>query len=221
MIKKENISYENYAQNILIQCPLCKQKKILKIPIQIIDQNKQLTTISVPSGLVCKHSFQLFVDKNYKVRGYQKVDFELSRMEFYEDTIESIKSKGTQGGKKNSILNILSFSQDLIKLLRDYVDGNEILGSSLFTIEGKILYSSLPLKTLFNTIREFEVRNEKNLIMVKKYFLVLENDQKIFSQFIQIGSVSLIITLIFSNTVRLGMGDLYLKEIIKKIQELK
>lgn len=221
MIKKEIISYENYTQNILIQCPLCKQKKILKIPIQIIDQNKQLTTISVPSGLVCKHSFQLFVDKHYKVRGYQKVDFELSRVEFYEDTIEYIKSKGSQGGKKNSILNLLSFSQDLIKLLRDYVDGNEILGSSLFTIEGKILYSSLPLKTLFNTIREFEVRNEKNLIMVKKYFLVLENDQKIFSQFIQIDNVSLIITLIFSNTVRLGMGDLYLKEIIKKIQELK
>ena len=220
MIKEETINYENYTQNVLIQCPLCKQKKILKIPFQIIDQSKQLTTVSIPSGLVCKHSFQLFVDKNYKVRGYQKVDFELSRMEFYEDTIESLGPKGTQE-KKMTFFNTLSFSQDLVKLLRNYVDGNEILGSSLFTVEGKVLYSSLPLKTLYNTIREFEVRNEKNLIMVQKYFLVLENDQKVFSQFIQIGNLSFIITLIFSKTVRLGMGDLYLKEIIKKIQGLK
>ncbi|MFX1312512.1 MAG: hypothetical protein ACFFHD_07845 [Promethearchaeota archaeon] len=221
MIKKENIGYENYTQNVLIQCPLCNQKKILKIPFQIINQNKQLTTVSVPSELVCKHTFQLFVDKNFKVRGYQKVDFELSRMEFYEDTIDSLGFKGTQEKKKNSLFNMLSFSQDLIRLLRNCVDGNNILGSSLFTLEGKVLYSSLPLKTLFNTIREFEVRNEKNLIMVKKYFLVLENDQKIFSQFIQISNLSLIITLIFSDAVRLGMGDLYLKEIIKKIQQLK
>ncbi|MFX1573705.1 MAG: hypothetical protein ACFFB0_13225 [Promethearchaeota archaeon] len=221
MINKENIGYENYTQNVLIQCPLCNQKKILKIPFQIINQNKRLTTVSVPSGLVCKHTFQLFVDKNFKVRGYQKVDFELSRIEFYDDTIESLEFKGTQEKNKNSFFNMLSFSQDLIRLLRNYVDGNNILGSSLFTLEGKVLYSSLPLKTLFHTIREFEVRNEKNLIMVKKYFLVLENDQKIFSQFIQISNVSLIITLILSNTVRLGMGDLYLKEIIKKIQQLK
>ena len=37
----------------------------------------QLTTISIPKDTVCKHHFQAFVDKQFRIRGYQKVDFEL------------------------------------------------------------------------------------------------------------------------------------------------
>ena len=44
-------------------------------------QNQHLTTVSIPFGLVCNHSFNAFFDKNFKVRGYQKVDYELSEME--------------------------------------------------------------------------------------------------------------------------------------------
>jgi len=113
-----------------------------------------------------------------------------------------------------------SISQNVIELLRNSVDGEEILGSALFTLEGQVLYSSLLLSTLFNTIKEFEVRNEKNLIQAKKYFLVLANNQKIFSQYIEFDDLSLIITLIFSDSVRLGMGDLLLRNLIKKMQKL-
>ena len=201
-------------------CPKCQTKKIINVPIKIINQSKQLTTVSVPLGLICNHSFQAFIDKNFKVRAYQKVDFELSRIEFYENTIDSLVSKELNE-KNPSNFSSLGFFQDIINFLRNCVDDIEILGSSLFTVEGKVLYSSLPLKTLCNTIREFEVRNEQNLIMVKKYFLVLENEQKMFSQFIQIDNLSLIVTLIFSKSVRLGMGDLLLKEIVKKIKLLK
>jgi hypothetical protein len=201
-------------------CPKCQTKKIINVPIKIINQSKQLTTVSVPLGLICNHSFQAFIDKNFKVRAYQKVDFELSRIEFYENTIDSLVSKELNE-KNPSNFNSLGFFQDIINFLRNCVDDIEILGSSLFTVEGKVLYSSLPLKTLCNTIREFEVRNEQNLIMVKKYFLVLENEQKMFSQFIQIDNLSLIVTLIFSKSVRLGMGDLLLKEIVKKIKLIK
>lgn len=201
-------------------CPKCQTKKIINVPIKIINQSKQLTTVSVPLGLICNHSFQAFIDKNFKIRAYQKVDFELSRIEFYENTINSLASKELDE-KTPPNFSSLGFFQDIINFLRNCVDDIEILGSSLFTVEGKVLYSSLPLKTLCNTIREFEVRNEQNLIMVKKYFLVLENEQKIFSQFIQIDNLSLIITLIFSKSVRLGMGDLLLKEIVRKIKLIK
>ncbi|MFX1307967.1 MAG: hypothetical protein ACFFDG_14260, partial [Promethearchaeota archaeon] len=34
-------------------------------------------TMSIAKGLVCEHQFQAFVDKNFQVRGYQRVDFEL------------------------------------------------------------------------------------------------------------------------------------------------
>ena len=57
-------------------CPSCKATKVLEFPSSVINGAKQLTTISLPKGLICPHHFQAFVDKNFMVRGYQKVDFE-------------------------------------------------------------------------------------------------------------------------------------------------
>ncbi|HUS51539.1 MAG TPA: hypothetical protein VMZ91_15320, partial [Candidatus Paceibacterota bacterium] len=59
-------------------CPVCKTRKELKIPKVIINEARQLTTVSIPKGLVCEHHFQAFVDKNFVIRGYQKVDFEIA-----------------------------------------------------------------------------------------------------------------------------------------------
>ena len=73
---RDNTSNLNDASDVLFICPICKSRKELPISKSVINQSKQLTTISIPSGLCCKHSFQAFVDKNFKVRGYQKVDFE-------------------------------------------------------------------------------------------------------------------------------------------------
>ncbi len=56
-------------------CPVCKSKKLLEIPNFVIAESKYLTTISIAKGLVCKHQFQAFVDKQFQVRGYQRVDF--------------------------------------------------------------------------------------------------------------------------------------------------
>ncbi len=219
MLQGKEIQNGSDIRSVNIECPICRKKKKLNIPQKIINQSKQLTTVSVPSGLVCEHNFQSFIDKNFQIRGYQKVDFELSRMEFYQDKFDTEESEEPRSLEK-SALPKSSISQNVIEILRNCVDSKEILGSALFTLEGQVLYSSLLLSTLFNTIREFEVRNEKNLIQVKKYFLVLANNQKIFSQYIELDNLSLIITLIFSDSIRLGMGDLLLRNLIKKIQKL-
>ncbi|MBD3195282.1 MAG: hypothetical protein GF317_09520 [Candidatus Lokiarchaeota archaeon] len=65
--------------SISFVCPVCKEKKELEFPKSAVDQAKNLTTISIPKGLICKHHFQAFVDKNYIVRGYQKVDYQFKR----------------------------------------------------------------------------------------------------------------------------------------------
>ena len=65
--------------NVQLTCPTCKSKKELKLPESILNQSGQLTTISVPNGLVCNHHFQAFVDQQFKVRGYQRVDFEIKQ----------------------------------------------------------------------------------------------------------------------------------------------
>jgi len=62
---------------ISVNCPICNANKELNFPYSIINDAKQLTTVSIPSNLVCEHHFQMFIDKNFKVRGYQKVDFEI------------------------------------------------------------------------------------------------------------------------------------------------
>lgn len=74
--RNENISTLNEYMKIQFMCPVCKSKKILKVPKSVINQAKQLTTMSIAKGLVCEHQFQAFIDKNFNVRGYQKVDFE-------------------------------------------------------------------------------------------------------------------------------------------------
>jgi hypothetical protein len=65
-------------QKVKFTCPVCKINKELKIPKSIINKARQLSTVSIPKGLVCSHHFQAFVDKNFAIRGYQKVDFEVA-----------------------------------------------------------------------------------------------------------------------------------------------
>jgi len=70
------ISELNEYSKVKLTCPVCKINKVLKFPKSVINKARQLTTISLPKGLICDHHFQAFVDKNFIVRGYQKVDFE-------------------------------------------------------------------------------------------------------------------------------------------------
>lgn len=217
MIESENLAVPEEYRTIIVICPTCSTKKDLKIPSKIINQAKQLTTVSIPSGAVCEHSFQSFVDKNFKVRGYQKVDFEFSHMEFYESGSDETAVTDDHTAQLSS----QQLFQDIIKLLRSYVDDREILGSGIFTVDGHILYSSLPSTTLFSIMKEFEVRSEKKLSSLKKMYLELENDQKICSNYIQIQNMRFALVLFFSQTVKLGMGNLYLNDLVKKIRKLE
>ncbi|MGV9172006.1 MAG: hypothetical protein ACOC44_09525 [Promethearchaeia archaeon] len=211
--EKPNAIEMNYEE-ILVVCPVCQEKKQLKIPARIVSESKQLTTVSIPQGLHCDHTFQLFVDKNFKVRGYQKVDFELSKIEFYEESTE-----GSEDDEVSKFVSLPIF-KEIIGLLRDYVDNVQVLGSAIFTVKGKVLYSSLPDNELFDTIKEFKVRNEENLINIKKMFLELENKRKVFSKYMTIKEMKFILILLFAPQVKLGLGNLFVRELVKKIQKL-
>jgi hypothetical protein len=213
MIEAENLIERESYRDINIVCPSCKSKKDLKIPTKVINQAKQLTTVSIPSGAVCNHGFQAFVDKNFVVRGYQTVDFDFSHMEYFE-------CSDTDSADPNDLCSLPLF-QEIIALLRSFVDDKEILGSGMFTIDGHILYSSLPSNTLFSIIKEFEVRSERKLSNLKKMYLELENNQKICANYIEIQEMRFAIVLFFSHLVKLGMGNLYLNDLVKKIRKLE
>lgn len=202
---------------MLIRCPECKIQKKLKIPSKILKQSENVTTIGIPSETICEHSFQAFVDRFSSVRGYQVVDFEFPRMEYYESRVIEGEQK-----EENSFSNFTSLPlfQDIINFLRGCVDDREILGSAIFTVEGKVLYSSIPHSTLFNTIREFEVRNENKLHSIIKMFLELRNHQKVCSEYIKIQGKEFILILIFSESVNFGIGNMFIKDIVKELQKL-
>ncbi len=99
---KNNISFD--TSKVEFVCPVCKTKKLLDVPKSVIAEAKQLTTMSIAKGLVCDHQFQAFVDKQFQVRGYQRVDFE------FESKTSQEKNSNSRNSKKNED----DFFKDLI-----------------------------------------------------------------------------------------------------------
>lgn len=209
----KHFNQEENIKTIRIICPECSNQKLLKVPSKIINQCNNVTTISVPSGIVCSHNFQLFVDKFFAIRGYQLADFEFPKIEYYES---SFKNEAQQDNSDANLPSSPKF-QEIINLLRRSVDDREILGSAIFTTEGKVLYTSIPHKALLNTIREFEIRNEKHVHSVSKMFLELKNQQKVCSENLKIQGIEFILVLVFSEYVNFGIGNMLLKEIVKQL----
>ena len=216
-ITEEKVSQKELFEKVLIICPKCKTKKKLKVPSKIINQSEGVITISIPAGFICEHSFQAFVDKFSAVRGYQVVDFEFPKLEYYESRVIEEEQKERDDLSKFASLPLF---QDIINLLRGCVDDREILGSAIFTVEGKVLYSSIPHSTLFNTIREFEVRNEKKLHRIIKMFLELRNHQKVCSEYIEIQGIEFILILIFSESVNFAIGNMHLRDLARKLKTM-
>jgi hypothetical protein len=95
-----------FKKKISISCPVCKKRGIVEIPLSIIKENKPLTTISIPKGELCDHHFQIFIDRNYAIRGFQKVDFELKEL----NTLDTQNSKNNK--KDENCHQITQISQD-------------------------------------------------------------------------------------------------------------
>ncbi len=215
--KNQELSQEDLYKKVFIICPECKTHSNLKIPLKIINQSQHIITISIPTGLICDHNFQAFVDKDCAVRGYQLGDFEFSKIEYIESReIDGIQEENDDISEFTSLL----LFQDIINLLRDSVDDREILGCAIFTTDGKVIYSSIPHNTLLNTIKEFEVRKEKKLHSIIKMLLELKNHQKVCSEYIEIHDREFILVILFSHIVNFAIGNMFLRNIVKKIIEL-
>jgi hypothetical protein len=114
-------------KKLSISCPICKTKKVIEVPQSIFESAKQLTTISIPKGKICEHHFQIFIDKNYKVRGFQKVDYELNdqqdstinQIELDEEEIHVVLNEKTQRRKSMSLKEIYEEFWEYININND------------------------------------------------------------------------------------------------------
>ena len=204
-------------ENVLLRCPKCETQKKIKVPSKVITQSVTVITIGIPVGLICEHSFQAYVDQHSNVRGYQVVDFLIPKTEYFQS--DMLKNEQEEIDNPDSFTKLPLF-QDLINLLRNCVDDREILGSAVFTTKGNVLYSSISHNTLIDTIREFEVRNKEKLHSITKMFLELKNHQKVCSEYLEIHNLEVILVLIFSEIVNFAIGNMYLKDVVKKIEKL-
>ncbi|MFX1278038.1 MAG: hypothetical protein ACFFA3_01380 [Promethearchaeota archaeon] len=208
----ETSEIEEY-RDLPLKCPICETSRRLSLPIKFFNQSSQIATITIPNGMVCEHKFQVFFDKSLIVQRYQVLDFEFSHLEYHESNMAEDPENITQFAHS-------PFIQDIVTILRSNVDDREILGTAIFTNKGKVIYASVPPNSLFDIIKEFEVRREKQLPDIDKIFLELKNRQKICSENIEVQNKELILILIFSEKVNFGMGSMLIRDIKKKIENI-
>ncbi len=64
-------------KKVLVICPQCEKRGEILIPEGVTKGNKGMSTVLVRAGVICPHSYQVFLDKHCEVRGYQRTDYEV------------------------------------------------------------------------------------------------------------------------------------------------
>ena len=144
------------TQKIQIICPICKTRDLIGVPKRELNKSSHLTTISIQKGLICPHHFQVFVDKNLQIRGYQKVDFELNN-----ENSRKLRN-GVKAFKQNKELN-----KDIFK---SPVESNDLL----------------KFKENVNKFQEIVKEKKKKTMkeLYDEFWEFIEEDNKIFQNFI-------------------------------------
>jgi hypothetical protein len=109
----------------------------------------------------------------------------------------------------------------IVDLFNKLMFENEILGAALFSINGKVIFSSLPNEILLSSLKELEIRH----IVANEYsltFYSLENNEKVFSKIINIPWKldPLLIVVLYESSVPLGMAEVNIEKITKAIQNI-
>ncbi len=59
-------------------CPLCSAVRQVELPVEFnLKTQSNLLTVQIPVGTVCNHTFLAFIDRNFAVRGYQRIDYNM------------------------------------------------------------------------------------------------------------------------------------------------
>ena len=138
----------NEYSDVKIECPVCKSSKVMKFPKSVINKARHLTTISLPKGLICDHHFQAFLDKNFAVRGYQKVDFE------FESKKDQKKHEDIQlfSGNENELFDHLIVEGNYVGYRPDVKKSNIMKQKSN---DSKKLENKRSLKEIYDEFWEF------------------------------------------------------------------
>lgn len=155
------------------------------------------------------HEFKDFLE-NHEVESYEMIE----NSEF-DSKIDSIITGDEE------LISSQPLYKKIIDLFNTLMFENEILGAALFSINGKVIFSSLPNEILLSSLKELEIRH----IVANEYamtFYSLENDQKVFSRIINIPwkLEPLLIVILYESSIHLGMCEVNLEKITKAIENI-
>ena len=184
--------------------------KIYKEYIFVILSDSSASLLFVQSRLLTlTEIFEEFIRSN-EVEEYQEI-----QNAYFDDQINKTIS-GQEEMRTSQPLY-----RKIVELITNLVFENEILGAALFSINGNVIYSSLPQEILLSSLKELEIRHAVANEFVTTFYS-LENSQKIFSKVIEIPWKldPLILVVLFDSTTVTGMAEVNLDKISKTIQNI-
>ena len=205
----DDILYDENLARISVTCPHCHKSEIIKIPESIINESLNVTTLSIPMNFMCEHSFQVFVDKHFNIRGYQRVDFDISNLEIYSDG---------SGAEEDLLITYTSSvaMKKIIQFIREKIKIKGIFGGLVITDTGHLIFSSLPHEISFNMIKNIELQKYFSKT-INQVFLIFSTHQKMISSTLDFGEIKLIITLFYSAEMDYNTANYYFIELRKEI----
>jgi hypothetical protein len=151
-------------------CPICKSKKDLDLPASIVNQASNIATISLPKGLICEHHFQMFVDKNFHVRGYQKVDLEIEINRNRNKNNPELEKKNDKDLFENLLLegNYLEYRPKIVQENKKHVLEEQKLADRSKKMSNKDIYEEF-WEFIEDDNEEFqEFKNKKHVLEEQK-----------------------------------------------------
>jgi hypothetical protein len=177
---------EDDRKALNVQCPVCNQKQDVEVPTRIIRENiKGVSTIAINAQ--CGHSFHIFVDKNFAIRGYQRSDFDVTATAVETTQVQNyslpgiVKMFGEEPfalAMRAILLNqkaiIIGSDQQILKSLfinfislferelQDSSDAIEIMSKEEYEHQNPLQYTtSLVIDLDFSVVKNSPFQNEK------------------------------------------------------------
>lgn len=159
---------------------------------------------------IIEEFFDIFEDLS-ELKDYQQIE-----NEEFAKKVDSIISG------EDEIYDSKDLYEKVIKMFKNLIFENEILGAAMLSTKGNIIYSSLPNKILVRSLKELEIRFMTGAMHLPEMYYQLRNQQKVFSRIVQISwkSENFLIVLLFDKSVPLGMCQINLDKVSKKIRNL-
>ena len=175
--------------------------------IILSDSSASLIFVTSRLSRIADEFFELFPDPS-NLKDYQQIEEPK-----FDELVDSLIT-----GEEEIYMSKV-FYKKIINIFEDLMHENEVVGLALISINGHVIYTSLPNEILVSSLKELEIRYKVGSLTLPEIYRRLENGQKVVSKVIDIPWKldPLLIVILYDTTVPLGMAEVNLDKIAEKI----